>query len=63
MNTAVIAGTMMGGALEKPLGVPLVFLLSGLGVFGVTLAVIIRAQIVSCRLVLTPQVQVELGAD
>jgi MFS family permease len=63
MNTAVIAGTMMGGALEKPLGVPLVFLLAGMGVFGVTMAVLIRGQLASRRLVPTPQRQAEMGAD
>ncbi|GAA6756884.1 MFS transporter [Thermus thalpophilus] len=32
MNAAVFIGTMLGGALEGPLGAPTVFLLAGLGV-------------------------------
>ncbi|MEZ0346882.1 MAG: MFS transporter, partial [Thermus sp.] len=32
MNAAVLIGTMLGGALEGPLGAPTVFLLAGLGV-------------------------------
>ncbi|BDG15723.1 MFS transporter [Thermus brockianus] len=32
MNAAVLLGTMLGGALEGPLGAPTVFLLAGLGV-------------------------------
>ncbi len=36
MNSAVLAGTLLGGALEKPLGAPTVFLLAGAAVFLVT---------------------------
>ncbi|MGM8837481.1 MFS transporter [Thermus sp. 93170] len=32
MNAAVLLGTMLGGALEGPIGAPTVFLLAGLGV-------------------------------
>jgi len=63
MNTAVLVGTMLGGALEGILGVPLIFMLAGLGVFGVTLSVLIRGQIASRRLVPAPQLQAEMGAD
>jgi hypothetical protein len=45
MNTAVLVGTMLGGALEETLGVPLIFGLAGMGVFSVTLSVLIRAQL------------------
>lgn len=42
MNGAVLFGTMVGGALEKPLGVPLVFVFAGLIVFVVSLSVLIK---------------------
>lgn len=63
MNTAVLVGTMLGGALEGLISVPAIFLLAGTGVFGVTISVVIRAQIASRRLVPTSQRQAELGAD
>ena len=63
MNSAVLIGTMLGGALEGILGVPMIFMLAGMGVFGVTLSVLIRGQIASRRLVPTPHARAELGAD
>jgi MFS family permease len=63
MNTAVLAGTIVGGALEEPLGVPMVFTLAGLGVFGVTFSVLIKGQISQRRPVTVPQAQAQMGAD
>jgi MFS family permease len=42
MNSAVLFGTMLGGALEKPLGAPLVFLFAGLMVFAVALSMLVH---------------------
>ena len=63
MNTAVLVGTMLGGALEVPLGVPLIFVLAGAGVFGVTSSVVIKGLLSQRKPVTVPQVQVEMGAD
>jgi MFS family permease len=63
MNTAVLVGTMLGGALEVPLGVPLVFVLAGVGVFGVTFSVVIKGLLSQRKPVTAPHVQVEMGAD
>ena len=63
MNTAVLAGTIVGGALEEPLGVPMVFTLAGLGVFGVTFSVVIKGQIAQRRPITVPQAQAQMGAD
>lgn len=45
MNTAVLIGTVLGGAMEKPLGASLVFVFAGLMVSTVTLSVLIRGGI------------------
>jgi MFS family permease len=63
MNTAVLVGTILGGTLEEPLGVSLVFILAGVGVFGVTFSVVIKSQLIRRKPVTAQQVQVEMGAD
>jgi MFS family permease len=63
MNTAVLVGTILGGALEEPLGVPLVFVLAGVGVFGVTSSVVVKGLVSQRKPATAPQVQVEMGAD
>ena len=63
MNTAVLVGTIVGGALEEPLGVPMVFTLAGLGVFGVTFSIVIKGQISQRRPITVPQAQAQMGAD
>jgi MFS family permease len=60
MNTAVLVGTMLGGALEEPLGVPLVFVLAGVGVFGVTSSVVINGLLSQRRLATAHQIWVEV---
>jgi MFS family permease len=62
MNTAVLVGTMLGGALEEPFGVPFIFILAGLGVFGVTFSVMIKGQLAKRQPVTAPQVKAEVGA-
>lgn len=44
-NGAALIGTFLAGALEKPLGSPLVFFLAGLGVTAMTLTVLLRGGI------------------
>jgi MFS family permease len=63
MNTAVLVGTMVGGALEEPLGVPLVFVLAGLGVFGVTSSVVIKGLLSERRKVAASQFWVGVSVD
>jgi MFS family permease len=45
MNSAVLFGTVVGGAIEKPLGTPLVFILAGLLVALVAIVVLLRGGI------------------
>ncbi len=54
MNGAVLIGTMLGGALEKPLGVPLIFVFAGLMVSAVALGSLLRAEMAKPRF--APQV-------
>jgi MFS family permease len=49
LNSAVLAGTMLGGALEKPLGVPTVFVLAGAAVFLVTISITISNHLYRLR--------------
>ncbi len=45
MNSAVLIGTMLGGALEKPLGSPLVFIFAGVMVMVVSLSMLLSGGI------------------
>ncbi|OGO17394.1 MAG: permease [Chloroflexi bacterium RBG_16_48_8] len=63
MNTAVLVGTMLGGALEEPLGITLIFVLAGMGVFAVTLSVLVKGQLSQRRPIPSPQARAEMGAD
>ncbi len=45
MNSAVLVGMMFAGALEKPLGAPLVFLIAGLWIVAVTSVTLLRGGI------------------
>ena len=49
MNGAVLIGTLLGGALERPLGVPLVFVLAGLMVAAVAALMLARSGLSSLK--------------
>jgi len=62
MNTAVLVGTMLGGALEESLGVTRIFVLAGFGVYAVTFSILIKAQFSRRELITSPKVHAEMSA-
>lgn len=63
INGAVLFGTMLGGALEEPLGAPLVFVLAGLMVFIVSLSGLIHAGSIRASAPSAGPIQAEAGVN
>jgi predicted MFS family arabinose efflux permease len=65
MNAAVLFGTIVGGALEGPLGAQMVFVIAGLGVSGVVVVTLVRDRLalVQSPLVSASTLSNESGMD